>query len=179
MVQKAFFAVRKTAACLGMENNRKDLQFGELSQTPLQRTVAFIGEVFIAVIKQQNQGWDFNWHRRQLMQNNSYEREKRASFFKNSSSTLYIIIRGGLLLEARFCVACRSCFLSVAFLYNGCDCCPLNCLQHYVCVYIYIFCPVLGSLEPSSSCGRWCTSCPVYVIVEDEGWVTSLVGSDD
>lgn len=41
-------AMRKTTECLGMENNKKGRPFGEVSQTLLQHTVAFIEEVFIA-----------------------------------------------------------------------------------------------------------------------------------
>lgn len=40
--------MRKTTECLGMESSRKDLQFRALSQTPLEHTVVFIEEVFIA-----------------------------------------------------------------------------------------------------------------------------------
>lgn len=47
MVQKAACAVRNTTECLGRDN-RKDLLFGELAQTLLQHTVAFIEEVFIS-----------------------------------------------------------------------------------------------------------------------------------
>lgn len=58
--------MRKTTECLGMERSRKDLQLRDLSQTPLEHTVVFIEEVFIAtiVIKQQR-------HQIELMKNNS------------------------------------------------------------------------------------------------------------
>ncbi|XP_071661148.1 dynein axonemal heavy chain 11-like isoform X2 [Patagioenas fasciata] len=43
VMQKAISAMRKTTEGLGMEN-RKNLQFGKLSQTPLEHVVAFIEE---------------------------------------------------------------------------------------------------------------------------------------
>ncbi|OPJ81914.1 hypothetical protein AV530_014438 [Patagioenas fasciata monilis] len=45
VMQKAISAMRKTTEGLGMEN-RKNLQFGKLSQTPLEHVVAFIEEEF-------------------------------------------------------------------------------------------------------------------------------------
>ncbi|KAK2526350.1 hypothetical protein Q9966_010934 [Columba livia] len=48
VMQKAISAVRKTTEGLGMEN-RKNLQFGKLSQTPLEHMIAFIEEVRLLV----------------------------------------------------------------------------------------------------------------------------------
>lgn len=85
----------------------------------------------ILVIKQWKQGRDFNRHQRRLMQNKSYERKTVP--LKKSSYSTPLYYRQRWLVAWGLGLCSMSLLLSFCcFLYNGCDCCHANCLQHEI-----------------------------------------------